>query len=52
VLEAVIAHSDRSGFTYATRAAPLIKPLMRHAAERLWRDDLEYAERIFKLRNR
>jgi Domain of unknown function (DUF5914)/Rieske [2Fe-2S] domain len=52
VLEAVIAHSDRSGFEYATRAAPLIKPLMRHAAARLWRDDLEYAERIFKLRNR
>ena len=52
VLEAVIAHSDRSGFAYATRAAPLIKPLMRQAATRLWRDDLEYAERIFKLRKR
>jgi hypothetical protein len=52
VLEAVIAHSDRTGFTYARRAAPVIKPLMRHAAARLWRDDLEYAERIFKVRNR
>lgn len=52
VLEAVIAHSDRSGFAYVTRAAPLIAPFMRHAAARLWRDDLEYAERIFKLRNR
>jgi hypothetical protein len=52
VVEAVIAHSDRPGFAYATRAAPLIKPFMRHAAARLWRDDLAYAERIFKLRNR
>lgn len=51
VIEAVIAHSDRSGFAYATRAAPLIKPFMRHAAARLWRDDLAYAERIFKLRS-
>jgi Domain of unknown function (DUF5914)/Rieske [2Fe-2S] domain len=51
VLEAVIAHSDRPGFAHATRVAPLIKPLMRHSATRLWRDDLEYAERIFKLRN-
>jgi hypothetical protein len=51
VLEAVIAHSDRPGFAHATRVAPLIKPMMRHSATRLWRDDLEYAERIFKLRN-
>jgi hypothetical protein len=51
VLEAVIAHSDRPGFERATRAAALIKPLMRHSAARLWRDDLEYAERIFRLRN-
>ncbi len=52
VLEAVIAHSDRPGFVHATRAAPLIKPFMRRAATRLWRDDLEYAERLFTLRNR
>jgi hypothetical protein len=52
VLEAVIAHSDRAGFAHARRAALLIKPLMRHAAARLWRDDLEYAERIFKVRKR
>jgi hypothetical protein len=51
VLEAVIAHSDRPGFAHATRAAPFIRPFMRHAAARLWRDDLAYAERIFKLRN-
>ncbi len=52
VLEAVVAHSDRPGFTHALRAAPLIKPFMRHAATRLWRDDIEYAERLYRLRTR
>ncbi|MFG1929477.1 DUF5914 domain-containing protein [Mycobacterium sp. NPDC048908] len=52
VLEAVIAHSDRPGFAHALHAAPLIAPLMRRAAGRLWRDDLDYAERLFHLRAR
>ena len=52
VIEAVVAHSDRTGFGHALRAAPLIAPLMRHAATRLWRDDLVYAERRFALRDR
>jgi hypothetical protein len=52
VIEAVIAHSDRPGFAYAERAAPLLKPFMRQAAARLWRDDLVYAERLFALRRR
>jgi len=52
VLEAVIAHSDRPGFTRALPAAPLIRPFMRRAACRLWRDDIEYAERLFELRTR
>ena len=52
VLEAVIAHSDRPGFAHALRGAPLITPVMRRAATRLWRDDLEYAERLFDLRHR
>lgn len=52
VLEAVVAHSDRPGFVHALRAAPLIEPIMRRAATRLWRDDLDYAERIFRLRTR
>ena len=51
VLEAVIAYSDRPGFAHALRGAPLITPLMRRAATRLWRDDLVYAERVFALRN-
>lgn len=50
VLEAVIAHSDRPGFTHTRRAAPLIAPLMRYAATRLWRDDLAYAERRYRVR--
>jgi len=50
VIEAVIAHSDRDGFGHSRRLAPLITPLMRWAATRLWRDDLAYAERRFRLR--
>ena len=47
VIEAVIAHSDRPGFVHALRGGPMIKPFMRSAATRLWRDDLAYAERLF-----
>ena len=50
VIEAVIAHSDRTGFKRARRVAPLISGLMRIAASRLWRDDLAYAERRYRLR--
>ncbi len=50
VIEAVIAQSDRAGFQHSLRAAPLIRPLMRFAAARLWRDDLIYAERRYALR--
>jgi Domain of unknown function (DUF5914)/Rieske [2Fe-2S] domain len=50
VTEAVIAHSDRPGFAHSLRAAPLITPVMRRAASRLWRDDLAYAERLYQLR--
>lgn len=50
VIEATIAQSDRTGFQQALRAAPLMRPLMRIAAARLWRDDLIYAERRYALR--
>ncbi|WP_311765083.1 DUF5914 domain-containing protein [Streptomyces zingiberis] len=50
VVEAVIAGSDRKGFALARAAAPLVRPLMRAAAGRLWRDDLAYAERRWSLR--
>ncbi|MGY4708870.1 DUF5914 domain-containing protein [Mycolicibacterium sp. CBM1] len=51
VIEAVVAQSDRTGFRHSLRAAPLITPLMRFAATRLWRDDLAYAERRFAVRD-
>lgn len=51
VVEAVVAASDRPGFAVARRAAPLLRPLMRAAAARLWRDDLAYAERRWALRS-
>lgn len=50
VIEAIIACSERPGFARARRVAALITPLMRHAAGRLWRDDLAYAERRYRLR--
>jgi nitrite reductase/ring-hydroxylating ferredoxin subunit len=52
VIEAVIAHSDRPGFAHALKGAPLITPFIRHAATRLWRDDLAYAERLYRQRSR
>ncbi|MGK5532789.1 DUF5914 domain-containing protein [Streptomyces sp. URMC 129] len=50
VVEAVIATSPRPGFALARAAAPLIRPLLRTTAARLWRDDLPYAERRWTLR--
>ncbi|MEW2076224.1 DUF5914 domain-containing protein [Streptomyces sp. NPDC013433] len=51
VVEAVVAASDRPGFVLARGAAPLLRPLVRAAAGRLWRDDLAYAERRWSLRS-
>ncbi|MFJ3225097.1 DUF5914 domain-containing protein [Streptomyces sp. NPDC086783] len=51
VTEAIVAASDRRGFAVARGAAPLLRPLMRVAAGRLWRDDLAYAERRWQLRS-
>ncbi|MFD5818761.1 DUF5914 domain-containing protein [Streptomyces sp. NPDC127038] len=51
VIEAIVATSGRRGFTAARSAAPLMRPLMRAAAARLWRDDLAYAERRWQLRS-
>ncbi|MFD7920081.1 DUF5914 domain-containing protein [Streptomyces sp. NPDC059740] len=50
VVEAVVACSDRRGFAVARAAAPALRPLVRAAAGRLWRDDLAYAERRWQLR--
>ncbi|WP_369217208.1 DUF5914 domain-containing protein, partial [Streptomyces flavofungini] len=51
VVEAVVAASDRRGFAVARAAAPVVRPLMRAAAARLWRDDIAYAERRWELRS-
>ncbi|GGW47361.1 DUF5914 domain-containing protein [Streptomyces griseoloalbus] len=51
VVEAVMAASGRPGFALARGAAPLLRPLVRAAAGRLWRDDLAYAERRWSLRS-
>lgn len=51
VVEAAIATSGRAGFAVARAAAPLVRPVMRRAAARLWRDDLAYAERRYALRS-
>ncbi|MEU0098487.1 DUF5914 domain-containing protein [Streptomyces sp. NPDC006267] len=51
VTEALVAASGRRGFAVARAAAPLLRPLMRASAGRLWRDDLAYAERRWELRD-
>ncbi|MFF1418069.1 DUF5914 domain-containing protein [Streptomyces sp. NPDC058280] len=51
VVEAVVAASDRPGFAAVRAVAPVLRPLMRAAAGRLWRDDLAYAERRWELRS-
>ena len=51
VVEAVIATSDRPGFEHARQARRLLAPLMRRAADRLWKDDLDYAERRYAIRS-
>jgi len=51
VIEAVVAGSGRPGFAVARAMAPVLRPVMRRAAARLWRDDLAYAERRFQLRS-
>ncbi|WP_411109210.1 DUF5914 domain-containing protein [Streptomyces sp. c-19] len=51
VVEAVMATSDRPGFAVAKALAPLLRPAMRSASGRLWRDDLAYAERRWRLRS-
>ncbi|MGX1274125.1 DUF5914 domain-containing protein [Streptomyces phaeoluteigriseus] len=51
VVEAIVAASDRPGFVVARSVTPLLRPFMRAAAGRLWRDDLAYAERRWLLRS-
>jgi hypothetical protein len=52
VIEATVASSERIGFLLARKlAGPVVRPVMRMAARRLWKDDLDYAERRYLLRS-
>ncbi len=50
VIEATLATSDRWGFRYAQKAASLFRPFMHRRAQRLWVDDVAYAERLYAMR--
>lgn len=52
MVEAVVATSGRPGFRVARMLSPLLRPGMRHAAGRLWVDDLAYAERRYDVTTR
>lgn len=51
IVEATLATSERAGFVAALAVAPLIRPMMRRVAARLWAEDAAYAERRFTLRH-
>lgn len=51
VVEAVVAHSSRPGFAQAGRTSPDLRPAIKRGAAPLWRDDLAYAERRYRLRS-
>ena len=51
VIEATIASSDRPGFQMARKVSGLLRPAMNFTAARLWKDDLDYAERRYELRS-
>jgi nitrite reductase/ring-hydroxylating ferredoxin subunit len=51
VIEAVVATSGRPAFAALRATARALRPLVRAAAGRLWRDDLAYAERRWELRS-
>ncbi len=50
VVEATVASSDRKGFRFARRMAPLLRPFIERRAARLWVEDVAYAERRYALR--
>lgn len=52
MVEATLAHSDRSGFAVARHLQALVRPAMARTAKRLWVDDMAYAERSYLLRAR
>jgi phenylpropionate dioxygenase-like ring-hydroxylating dioxygenase large terminal subunit len=51
VIEATLATSERAGFVHAQRGAAIARPIIKAMANRLWRDDARYAERLYQLRS-
>jgi hypothetical protein len=51
MVEATLASSDRKGFAFARRVAPLLRPFIEKRAARLWVEDVAYAERRYALRS-
>jgi isorenieratene synthase len=53
IVETTLACSDRPGFALVSRAAAAaLRPLIAARADRLWREDAAYAERLYALRAR
>lgn len=52
VTEATLATSDRPGFRFARRFAPLVRRMIERRAARLWVEDVAYAERRYALRTK
>ena len=52
IIEATLATSDRPGFKHALKGALVARPMIRFAANRLWKDDAAYAERRYLVRTR
>lgn len=53
IIEATLATSERSGFQrFQPAASALLRPFIRRSAQRLWVDDIAYAERRYWLRSR
>lgn len=50
VIEATLATSERPGFRHAVRVGRLLRPMIERRAARLWVEDVEYAERRYRLR--
>jgi Domain of unknown function (DUF5914) len=52
IIEATLATSDRPGFVNALKGAAIARPIIRLAANRLWKDDAAYAERRYQQRSK
>ena len=52
MVEAVVAHSPRTGFAVARKLSPVVRLFMERTQRQLWVDDLEYAQRRYLVRAR